>query len=356
MRDRDVTTHFAPNRARPIVLALVTSLLQAGSARADLAEGLVAHWKLDETAGDAVADSAGPHNGTNHGAALGSDGFQEKAALFDKAEDDFIDVGEGLQLNGTNQVTVSAFVCPESFNPPDGTNRANSRNGILGDSDTRFIFALTDGGRPVFVWDAGDRKFQTIVTDAGDGVPRGVWSHVAVTRNGSTMILYVNGELKKWKSDGSAVNFVPFGRTHLGRVNGSSARDFDGRIDDVRVYSRQLSITEIWELAQLDKLPRRPFGRGRLDRMKHNNPGLVVDLGVGLWAWPLPMDYDRDGDLDLLVSCHDVPYNGTYFFENPGGGKLPVFKPGRLVFGGIRNVPVAHARPRVCRRIGKGCP
>ena len=35
-----------------------------------------------------------------------------------------------------------------------------------------------------------------------------------------------------------------------------------------------------------------------LTRLRYNNPGLTVDLGVGLWAWPLPMDYDGDGDLD----------------------------------------------------------
>ncbi|AGA28807.1 FG-GAP repeat domain-containing protein [Singulisphaera acidiphila] len=65
-----------------------------------------------------------------------------------------------------------------------------------------------------------------------------------------------------------------------------------------------------------------------LEPIQYNNPGLVVDLGVGLWAWPLPMDYDQDGDLDLLVSCPDVPFNGLYFFENPGGNsKTPVFKP-----------------------------
>ncbi len=52
----------------------------------------------------------------------------------------------------------------------------------------------------------------------------------------------------------------------------------------------------------------------KLQRMKYNHPGLAVDLGVGLWGWPLPIDYDRDGDLDLVVSCSDVPYNGTYFF------------------------------------------
>ena len=46
----------------------------------------------------------------------------------------------------------------------------------------------------------------------------------------------------------------------------------------------------------------------------YRNPGLEVDLGVGLWAWPLPMDFDKDGDIDLVVSCPDVPFNGTYFF------------------------------------------
>ena len=51
----------------------------------------------------------------------------------------------------------------------------------------------------------------------------------------------------------------------------------------------------------------------------HNNPSLVTDLGVGLWAWPLPMDFDNDGDFDLVVSCHDKPYNGTYLFENESG-------------------------------------
>ena len=62
-------------------------------------------------------------------------------------------------------------------------------------------------------------------------------------------------------------------------------------------------------------------GDPQLERIQFNNPGLVVDLGVGLWAWPLPMDYDQDGDWDLVVSCPDKPYNGTYLFENPGEGQ-----------------------------------
>ena len=78
-----------------------------------------------------------------------------------------------------------------------------------------------------------------------------------------------------------------------------------------------------------------------LVRVRYNNPGLVVDLGVGLWAWPLPMDYDGDGNLDLVVSSGGVPYQGTYVFENPGGSKLPVFKPGRRIADYKTNVQLS---------------
>lgn len=80
-----------------------------------------------------------------------------------------------------------------------------------------------------------------------------------------------------------------------------------------------------------------------LQRLKYNHPGLVVDLGVGLWAWPVPGDHDSDGDHDLIVVCPDVPFNGTYFFENPGGSDhFPVFKPARRLSGGSPNVTPSY--------------
>ena len=65
-----------------------------------------------------------------------------------------------------------------------------------------------------------------------------------------------------------------------------------------------------------------------MTRVLQNNPGLTVDLGVGLYAFPMPMDWDGDGDLDLLVACPDKHYNGVYLFENPAGRgvTMPVFK------------------------------
>lgn len=92
----------------------------------------------------------------------------------------------------------------------------------------------------------------------------------------------------------------------------------------------------------------------KLQPLKYNHPGLVVDLGVGLWAWPLPMDYDDDGDYDLVVSCPDKPSNGFYFFENPSGDpgvKMPVFKPGVFLGKTGHDVQISYVdgEPRVLR-------
>ncbi len=79
-----------------------------------------------------------------------------------------------------------------------------------------------------------------------------------------------------------------------------------------------------------------------LEPVRYQNPGLNVDLGVGLYAWPLPMDFDDDGDLDMVISCSDKPYNGTYVFENPGGAQAhPIFRAARRIGPGMNNVQIS---------------
>ena len=80
-----------------------------------------------------------------------------------------------------------------------------------------------------------------------------------------------------------------------------------------------------------------------LERIKYNNPGLVVDLGVGLWAMPLPMDFDGDGDNDLVVATRCKPDNGIYFFENTSGDvRFPIFKPGIRLSYATRNMQISY--------------
>ncbi len=94
------------------------------------------------------------------------------------------------------------------------------------------------------------------------------------------------------------------------------------------------------------------------ERMAYNNEGAEPFLGVGLWAWPIPLDYDGDGDMDLLVSCPDKPYNGTYYFENLSTPsmlykytfgllgskvcKLPLFEPGKRIDRGSHNIAPSY--------------
>ena len=94
-------------------------------------------------------------------------------------------------------------------------------------------------------------------------------------------------------------------------------------------------------------------GQAGLERLKYNHPGLVVDLGVGLWAWPLPMDVDGDGKFELVVNCPDKPSNGVYVFRadaDTSKRPLPVFKPGMRISKGMQNVELsqgADGKPRV---------
>ncbi|HEY0864435.1 MAG TPA: VCBS repeat-containing protein [Lacunisphaera sp.] len=72
-----------------------------------------------------------------------------------------------------------------------------------------------------------------------------------------------------------------------------------------------------------------------IPRLNYNNPGLVTDLGVGLWAWPLPMDYNQDGLIDLVVVCTGKPTNGIHVFLNTGEidtvTKQPLFAASKIV-------------------------
>lgn len=108
-----------------------------------------------------------------------------------------------------------------------------------------------------------------------------------------------------------------------------------------------LSLLPLLILAQTGGSPAAKPAEFRI--VEYNNPGAVVDLGVGLWAWPVPMDFDGDGDQDLLVSCPDKPYNGLYFFENKSGTKMPVFAAPVRLGSSLKDVQVSFVnnRPRL---------
>jgi hypothetical protein len=91
-------------------------------------------------------------------------------------------------------------------------------------------------------------------------------------------------------------------------------------------------------------------GSKALPKLAYNHPGLVVDLGVGLWAWPLPMDYNQDGLMDLVVVCTGKPTNGIHVFLNTGNvdtvTKLPLFAPSKIVGDSLPSPQISYVNGR----------
>ena len=77
----------------------------------------------------------------------------------------------------------------------------------------------------------------------------GQWYHVAavVNRTAGTANIYVNGVLQT-VSGSVDTDFNNTGGIYIGEQIGNAVTDFNGTIDDVRIYNRALSAQEIWQL------------------------------------------------------------------------------------------------------------
>jgi hypothetical protein len=83
------------------------------------------------------------------------------------------------------------------------------------------------------------------VSGTGIALSAGVWTHVAVTRSGTTVSLYVNGSLAG--SDTIALSPSDLGATTQNFLGKSQFNDpyLDAALDDFRLYNQALSVSEI---------------------------------------------------------------------------------------------------------------
>jgi hypothetical protein len=199
--------------------------------------GLMGHWDFDAGNGLVLRDLSGHGNhGKLHGpkwvANVGG-----HALRFD-GEDDYVDCGNDASLDIRGPMTLSAWVCPLS---------ASAREpGIVGKYFASYALTYYRGGCWWYISSGGNNASAPLSKT-------GVWSHVTGTFDGETLILYVNGrEVAKNKSKTASVNqgdnFL------MGRIvpspdapgAASQARgQFDGLIDEVKVYDRPLSLREV---------------------------------------------------------------------------------------------------------------
>ena len=197
--------------------------------------GLVAAYAFDEGAGPTVTDASGSGNtGLVAGATWTAQGRFGSALVFDGLND-WVAINDAASLDLTAGLTLEAWVFP--------TVATGWRSVILKEQPGQQVYALyasTSSNTPagqVFVNAAGQR------VHGPSALPVNTWTHLATTYNGAVQRLYVNGvEVASRVQTGPVrVSDSPL------RIGGNSVwgEFFQGRIDEVRIYSRALAPSEI---------------------------------------------------------------------------------------------------------------
>lgn len=85
----------------------------------------------------------------------------------------------------------------------------------------------------------------------GIALTQDIWSHVAITRTGNTLKVYVNGELQATKSDATLANRTSSSYIRLGDdYRGGTSVSYMGYMNDARIYDHALSPKEVEEIAK----------------------------------------------------------------------------------------------------------
>ncbi|MFZ3031807.1 MAG: LamG domain-containing protein [Candidatus Moraniibacteriota bacterium] len=228
-----------------------SSVSQAqGTGRLD--SGLVGYWGLDDGIDDGSSTSAtdsstNGNTGTLTNGPTWTTGQIGGAVNFD-GTDDHITAGAPTALNMTGTMTVSAWIYPETFGGGGGKGRIVDKDS---NATTGFIFSVDN------VTVASGFAFMVNTTvaprflGAANTITLNTWQHVTATLDGNKIAtLYKNGmkvasaSVSELPTTGSN-NFVIGGRTS------DNLRNFDGSIDEVRVYNRALSAEEAANLYRL---------------------------------------------------------------------------------------------------------
>ena len=203
--------------------------------------GPVASWNLDESAGVTAGDSAGASAGTLTNGAAWTAGRYGGAVSLDGIND-YISL-PNLDVAGAG-ITMTAWVRFSSF-PASSDQRILSKatsfqeqghywmlSQTLASSNSRLRFRLKTGS-----------VTSTLIASSGN-LAANTWYHVAATYDGAAMRLYLNGvEVGSMAKSGSVAtsSTTP---VSIGR-NPDGSNFLSGAVDDVRIYNRGLSATDI---------------------------------------------------------------------------------------------------------------
>ncbi len=224
---------------RALTTAEVTALYRAGQVARKVANntGLVGYWSFNEGSGLRAGDSSGlGDDGSLNGGPVWTTGKKGGALLFDGIDDWVNEISPAVS-GVSNAFTVSGWIYPDNQYSRFLTPSANGIDNSIGyDNNNRSL--------EVFITEIADVNNRTRYSSVGS-VPHNQWTHWAVSINGNNIKIYINGVLDSEYNE--VISIAPWGGGgiwYLGQ-RGNSAFWFKGRLDDLRIYNRVLTLEEV---------------------------------------------------------------------------------------------------------------
>ncbi|MEM7262598.1 MAG: LamG-like jellyroll fold domain-containing protein, partial [Planctomycetota bacterium] len=241
-------------------------------------------WGFEEGGGTDALDSSGN----------GHDGVLENGA--DRNVDGYF--GSALETNGSSgnvnlgtldipsgELTIMCWINADDFGVDDA--RILSKSTSASSNDHVWMLSTIDGPSLRFRLKTDDGSDTSTLIGSGGTFAAGTWVHAAATYDGSTMRLFQDGVEVGSAAKSGAVAQAPTVAAWIGGNPGRSNQVFDGRIDEVKVFSRALSAAEIQ--TEMDQ-PAPPF----FDDQAPTTPGNFQ--GVATSTMTVDLNWDEATD------------------------------------------------------------
>lgn len=208
---------------------------------------LVGWWSMEEGSGTTTQDRSGNGGtGTLSGASIPawSTGRFGKALLFNGSSSN-VDIGQPSAIKPTTAITVSAWVF---------------RTGALASFCGVVCSPLTGGNAGGWiVVGVNTNKIRCYIgtgsfAETNSAIPLGSWHHVVARWAAPLSSIYVDGVVQT--TTASVASPISYGTTQNANIGaypitgGASVRYWPGLIDEVRIYNRALSASEIFQMYQ----------------------------------------------------------------------------------------------------------
>lgn len=288
-----------------------------------LSDNLVAYWKLDESSGDA-SDSVGSKTLTNNNSVAYSTGKINNGADFGSSNTNKYLSATALSfMSGLGGGAISVSLWVKIQTAPSLNTQATiftaikSTNVSSTDFGIQFAYHDVSGTKKVYLWSPRTG----LGADVTQTLTVGTWYHIALSSNGSTWTLYLNGSSIASGSVGAGNNIGTQDFMRCGAYS-ASTEFLSGNVDEIGIWSRGISSTEVTQLYNSGNGNQYPFGTAytiSLATGYYNLTGETIVNNRSIHLYPTTGYYTLTGYDTVLQKIRSFVLNCATGFYNLTG-------------------------------------